>query len=300
MSLTLLETVQAVADELAISRPSLVIGSSDPQTRQLLALLNRLGTDLTTQYAWQRLNKEHIFTTVAYTKTGTTVAGSAEVTGLDTTGLSDQFGVSGSGIAPFAQIVTVDSATQVTMTMPATESGTVDLVFSQVQYNLPSDWSKPLNDTGWDRSNRWPLLGPKTPQEWQSFKSGIVYAGPRERFRILDNSFAINPPPPNGLTFALEYVSNGWVLDYNGGVNKTRFSNDADTTIFRDSLLITGLKTMWKAAKGLDATFDVTEFNRILQIDKAQDGGAQTLSLSNNVSSVLMSTAQIPDGNWSA
>lgn len=298
--MTLLELIQAVADELALNRPALVIGSTDPQTRQLLALLNRLGSDLARQYDWQELNKEHIFTTVSYTRTGTVTAGSSVVTATDTTGLSNRFGVTGNGIAPFAQIVTVDSTTQITMTMPATESGTVTLEFPQVEYPLPSDWSKPLNDTGWDRTNRWPLLGPKTPQEWQSFKSGIVYAGPRERFRILNNSFAINPPPPNGLTFALEYISSGWIVDYNGGTNKTRYTNDADTTIFRDSLLITGLKSMWKAAKGLDASFDLAEFRSILETDKAQDRGASTLSLSPNIGSVLMTTDQIPDGNWRA
>ena len=296
--MTLLELIQSVADELALNRPALVIGSADPQTRQLLALLNRLGSDLSRQYDWQKLNKEHVFTTVSYTRTGTVTAGSPVVTSVDTTGLSNRFGVMGNGIAPFAQIVTVDSTTQVTMTMPATESGTVALEFPQVEYPLPSDWSKPLNDTGWDRTNRWPLLGPKTPQEWQSFKSGIVYAGPRERFRILNNSLAINPPPPNALTFALEYISSGWVVDYNGGTNKTRYTNDADTTIFRDSLLITGLKSMWKAAKGLDASFDLAEFRSILESDKAQDRGASTLSLSPNIGSVLMTTDQIPDGNW--
>jgi hypothetical protein len=296
--MTLLELIQSVADELALNRPALVIGSADPQTRQLLALLNRLGSDLSRQYDWQELNKEHVFTTVSYTRTGTVTSGSPVVTTVDTTGLSNRFGVMGNGIAPFAQIVTVDSTTQVTMTMPATESGTVALEFPQVEYPLPSDWSKPLNDTGWDRTNRWPLLGPKTPQEWQSFKSGIVYAGPRERFRILNNSLAINPPPPNALTFALEYISSGWVVDYNGGTNKTRYTNDADTTIFRDSLLITGLKSMWKAAKGLDASFDLAEFRSILESDKAQDRGASTLSLSPNIGSVLMTTDQIPDGNW--
>jgi hypothetical protein len=296
--MNLLEIVQTVADELAIGAPAVVTGSNDPQTRQLLALLNRLGGDLTRQFDWQRLNKEHIFTTVAYQRTGTVTAGSAVVTGVNTSGLSNRFGVLGVGVAPFAQIVTVDSATQFTMTMPATESGTVELTLSQVEYPLPADWSKPLNDTGWDRTNRWPLLGPKTPQEWQNFKSGIVYAGPRERFRIYQNSLAINPPPPNGLTFANEYISNGWVIDSNGGQNKTKFTSDADSTIFENALLITGLKAQWKAAKGLDATWDLGEFRSKLEVNKAQDRGASTLSLSPMTGTVLLSSAQIQDGNF--
>lgn len=296
--MTLLELIQTVADELGLNRPSIVMTATDTQTRQLLALLNRLGSDLTRQFDWQELDKEHIFTTVSYTRTGDVTEGSAVVTNTNTTGLSNMFGLVAVGVAPFAQIVSVDSATQVTMNMPATQTGTVDIQYSQVEYPFPSDWGKPLNDTGWDRTNRWPLLGPKTPQEWQNFKSGIVYAGPRERFRILNNAFAINPPPPNGLTFALEYISNGWVLDYNGGSNKSSFTNDADTTIYRDSMLITGLKSMWKAAKGLDNSWDLAEFKSILESEKSQDNGAATLSLSPNIGTVLITNAQIQDGNW--
>ena len=55
--MTLLELVQQVCDELMIQRPQTVAGSTDPQIRQLLALLNRLGVDLSRQAQWQRLNR---------------------------------------------------------------------------------------------------------------------------------------------------------------------------------------------------------------------------------------------------
>jgi len=183
--MNLLQLIQQVCDELAINRPTVIVGTTDPQTRQMSALLYRLGNDLVKQFEWQRLNKEYILQTVAYSRTGTTTQGSNVITGISTTtGLSSQFGVSGVGVEPFAQIVTVDNATQVTMNMPSTASGTVTLQFSQVQYNLPSDWDREIPQTEWDRTNRWPLMGPQSAQDWQSFKSGIVYAGPRERFRV--------------------------------------------------------------------------------------------------------------------
>lgn len=292
-----LQIVQQVCDELALERPSALVTSSELDVRQMLALLNRLGSDLCTQYKWQRLSKEHILTTVAYTLTGTTTQGSNVITGISSTAnLSNRFGILGVGIEPFAQIVTVDSATQVTMNMAATASGTVDLTFSQVEYPLPSDWQHQIPQTEWDRTNRWPLIGPETPQDWQSFKSGIVYAGPRERFRILDQSIAINPPPPNGLNFSFEYVSNGWVSS--GGSYFSSIQTDADTFIFRDSLLVTGLKTQWKAAKGLDASFDIGEFRTMLESSKSQDQSAPKLSLSPYGGTVLLSLDNIPDGNW--
>jgi hypothetical protein len=64
---TLLQIAQAAADELGIQRPSSVIGSSDQQVQQLLALLNREGKDLAAREGldggWQQLRKEYTFNT---------------------------------------------------------------------------------------------------------------------------------------------------------------------------------------------------------------------------------------------
>lgn len=294
-----LEIVQQVTDELALTRPSILVGSQDPQTRQLLALLNRLGADIATQFEWEKLNKEFIVNTVASQTTGNTVNGSVSITGIPSTaGLSSRFAVSGPGIPPFAQIVSVDSATQVTINMPLQATGTaVALSFAQVQYALPSDWQRQIPQTEWDRTNRWPLMGPQTAQDWQSFKSGIVYAGPRQRFRIMGGLLTVNPLPPNGLTFAFEYISNAWVYNLAGTAQST-IQADTDAFIYSDSLLITGLKTQWKAAKGLDASYDLSEFRNLLEAAKAQDKSAKKLSLSPYGGEVLLSTMNISDGNW--
>lgn len=298
MNSTLLELVQQACDELMINRPTTVAGSTDPQIRQLFALLNRLGSDISRQFQWQRLNREHILTTVAIAQTGDTTAGYAVITNIpDTTGITTQFGVNGPGTVPFAQVVSV-GVDSVTLNMPMTETQTgAAFQFSQVAYDLPSDWLSEIPQTEWDRTNRWPLLGPQSPQDWQSFKSGIVYAGPRQRFRIQENQILINPPPPNGLLFSSEYISSGWVIN---SVNQrlTKFTNDTDTAIFPDSLLVTGLKAQWKAAKGLDGTFDLGEFRLLIEQMKAQDKSAPKLSLSPQPISVLLSIGNIQDGNW--
>lgn len=294
-----LEIVQQVTDELALTRPSILVGSQDPQIRQLSALLNRLGADLCTQFEWEKLDKEHILNTVATQTTGDTTNGSATITGIPSTaGLSSLYAVSGPGVAPFAQIVSVDSATQVTLNMPLQATGTgVALNFAQVQYPLPSDWQRQIPQTEWDRTNRWPLMGPQSAQDWQSFKSGIVYAGPRQRFRIVGGYMTVNPLPPNGLTFAFEYISKAWVYSL-AGTAQTSIQADTDTFIYSDSLMVTGLKAQWKAAKGLDVTYDLGEFRGLLEAAKAQDNSAAKLSLSPYGGDVLLSTMNIADGNW--
>lgn len=296
--MNLLALIQQVARELAIGVPAAVVSSVDPMIVQLYALLNRHGHDMSRQFEWERLNKEYLLTTVAFNLSATTTTGSAIVTMASTTGITTNFGVAGVGIPAFALVQSVDSPTQITMNMPATASRAgVTLTFAQVSYPLPSDWLRQIPQTEWDRSNRWPLLGPKSPQEWQSYKSGIVYAGPRERFRILQNAFVINPPPANALTFAYEYISNAWVIDA-GGTYKANLSADTDTWVFDDSLLVAGLKMRWKQAKGLDFSFEAQEYGALLQGIKAQDKSAPTLSLSPVSGSIFLSTGNIPDGNF--
>jgi hypothetical protein len=183
--------------------------------------------------------------------------------------------------------------------MEAEESGTVELQFSQNKFDLPVDWERQINSTEWNRSQRWSLQGPKSAQEWQNFKSGIVSAGPRQRFRILGNQLCLNPSPPDNQTLSFEYISNGWV---NGadGTPKTEITADTDTFVFSNSLLITGLKAQWLQAKGLDATFSLGEFRYLLENEKSTDKGAPTLSTSQQFGNVLMSENNVVDGNYPA
>ncbi|MDQ0084584.1 hypothetical protein J2W35_004953 [Variovorax boronicumulans] len=297
--MTLLQLIQQVCNELGISPPNAVVSSTNPQIRQLYALLNRHGHDLARAFEWQRLDKEWIVNTVAFDIPATFTLNSPVVTTPSTTGITTNFGLNSSNTTPFTTVISVDSPTQFTMNMPSTIAGLQTVTMSQVAYPLPSDWLKQIPQTEWDRTNRWPMLGPKSAQEWQSFKSGIVYAGPRERFRIQGGALQISPPPPNGLTFAYEYISSSWVGDVSG-TTKPAFTADTDTTIFDDSLMIVGLKMRWLRAKGLDFSVEMQEFNNLLSTIKAQDKSAPKLSLSPVSGSIYLGTANIPDGNWSA
>lgn len=293
----LLELVRQVLAELGLSNVSGVVGNQNQTVRQVLALMSRFGNDLVRNHDWQRLVREYILTTRATTMAATLTEGSAVVTVADTSVVSTQWGIWGTGARPFAQVLSVDSATQLTMNMPADKSGTFELQFSQIEYPLPSDWKKQIPQTEWDRTNRWPLMGPQSSQAWQSFKSGIVYAGPRERFRILGNTIAINPPPPDGLLFAFEYVSKNWVLAQDG-TPKPAFTDDTDTAVYDDSLMVLGTKVLFLQAKGLDFSLEASQFASLLSQCKAQDASAPALSISPGRSGRFLSNRNIPDGSW--
>jgi hypothetical protein len=61
----LLAIVQDACDEIGIPRPNAVIGSSDPQARQLLRLTNADGKALSRRHDWQKLVMEKTITATA-------------------------------------------------------------------------------------------------------------------------------------------------------------------------------------------------------------------------------------------
>jgi hypothetical protein len=62
---SLLTLVQKVADRVGITRPTAVVSSTDTQVRQLYALANEEGMELSRRHEWQALTTEQVFVTVA-------------------------------------------------------------------------------------------------------------------------------------------------------------------------------------------------------------------------------------------
>lgn len=302
MGYTLLELVDQVSGELGLSQPSIVVGSANNQTVQFLALAQRLGKDLVRDFEWQRLVKAYVFTTSsAVTATGNVTANSAIITNLSTTtGLAVGNVITGNGIAPYAEILTIDSSTQVTMNTPATTSGTtVSLTFAKQDYAVPADFDRMVADTNWDRTNHWRNLGTKTSQEWQFLQGGVISIGPRERYRIYNGKLRIFSAITTPYNFAYEYVSNYWVIS-NGQSSATQstFQSDSDTCIFPDDLMMAGLKMYFLKAKKLDYSVELMEFTRSLSYCKASDVPVPAMSLSPSPMHQLVGPWSVQDGNW--
>lgn len=60
--MTLLTLVQQVSNEIGLAQPSQVVGSADTTVRQLLALAQREGRELSRRYDWTPLQTEYTFT----------------------------------------------------------------------------------------------------------------------------------------------------------------------------------------------------------------------------------------------
>jgi len=302
MSYTLLQLVDQMSAELGLTQPPSVIGSSNNQTIQLLALANRLGKDLVRDYEWQRLVQAYIWQTqVAVSTTGNITAGSKVITNIPTTAAL-QVGnvITGTGQAPYAEILTIDSGTQVTLNTPvATSTSSVSMTFAKQDYDLPDGYDRMISDTNWDRTDHWRNLGPKSSQDWQFLQGGIISIGPRERYRIYNNKFRIFQALTTVYNFAFEYVSNYWVCATGSDQgSKSAYTADTDTSIFPDDLMLAGLKFYFLKAKKLDYSIELGEFMRALSYCKAQDQPVSAMSLAPVGMNQLVGPWSVQDGNW--
>ena len=302
MSYTLLQLVDQVSGEMGLTQPAAVIGSSNNQTIQFLALANRLGKDLVRDYEWQRLVQAYIWQTqVAVSTTGTITAGSRVITAIPTTAAL-QVGnvITGTGQAPYAEILTIDSGTQVTLNTPvATSTASVSMTFAKQDYDLPDGYDRMISDTNWDRTDHWRNLGPKSSQDWQFLQGGIISIGPRERYRIYNNKFRIFQALTTVYNFSFEYVSNYWVCATGSDQgSKSAYTADTDTSIFPDDLMLAGLKFYFLKAKKLDYSIELGEFMRALSYCKAQDQPVSAMSLAPVGMNQLVGPWSVQDGNW--
>jgi len=302
MSYTLLQLVDQMSAELGLTQPPSVIGSSNNQTIQILALANRLGKDLVRDYEWQRLVQAYIWQTqVAVSTTGTITAGSRVITAIPST-VALQVGnvVTGTGQAPYAEILTIDSGTQVTLNTPvATSTASVSMTFAKQDYDLPDGYDRMISDTNWDRTDHWRNLGPKSSQDWQFLQGGIISIGPRERYRIYNNKFRIFQALTTVYNFAFEYVSNYWVCATGSDQgSKSAYTADTDTSIFPDDLMLAGLKFYFLKAKKLDYAIELGEFMRALSYCKSQDQPVSAMSLAPVGMNQLVGPWSVQDGNW--
>jgi hypothetical protein len=181
-------------------------------------------------------------------------------------------------------------------------------------YDMPADWNYFLDQTQWDRTNHWPLLGPKTAQEWQWLKGGLLSSGPRLRYRVVSGKFELWPVPsptntPIGnsasdgvfvpWTLAMEYVSDTWLKD--SEVENTYYAeckSDNDIVLLDPWVLTAYLKLKYWEAKGLDTGAYQSDFLQTWNNRIGKNKGAPMLTLAPRARTMLIGINNIPDGSW--
>jgi hypothetical protein len=317
--MSLLQIIQAAQGELGLPVASAVVGNTDLTTTQMLAMANNEVDELRQEHNWTSLMFEYnLVVPPPITIVGniTNSANLAQVTGItpSTTGiLANYMQVAGNSIPQAARVLSVDSSSQITMNMAATGTGTgLTLLCAQDTFPEPIGFDHMQNRTWWDRTNRWELLGPDSPQMDQWHRSGIVATGPRRHFRQVGpgitgqgNNYRIWPPPTeitSPLQLVFEYIANtpivsGGVETGNATATFTRFwSADTDISLLDDRAIIMGIKWRYWEQKGFNYLPKQQMYVDYVSRLKARDGAAPTLNIVKRVHPIFISPANVQDG----
>jgi len=299
MSYTMLELVQQVTAELNLAVPTYVQGNTNQDVQQILALMNRAGYDLVKEHDWQALELEYRFYTTAITTTCNTTNGTYLLNNIPSTaGLDSTYSIVGTSVPQDTYVDNVIDSNSLTTTQLSSATsvgGTV--TFSKTIYPLPSDYETITDNTHWDKTKHWQMLGPVDAQQWQWLKSGYISTGPRVRWRILGNTFQIWPPYNTQEYLGFEYRSRGFVRSATNQV-KNSFTADTDTTVLDDTVLVLATKLKYFQIKGFDTVALQQDYQRYLSVAKANDKGSATLSFAPQPSAVLIGWANIPDTGY--
>jgi hypothetical protein len=313
MSLTLLQMVNTAQAELGLPVSATIFGNADLSTVQLRTLANRVLDELRSMHTWTQMQFE--FNLVVQPPTITTgninTASPAVITNI-AAGTAAQaanpysWAVVGASIPAAARILSVDSGTQVTMDMQSAITANVaatPITFAQDTYAMPAGFDWFQNRTMWDRTNRWELLGPDSPQMDQWHRSGIVVTGPRRHWRKLGpnaNQFRIWPAPieiTTPLQLVFEFLSNAAVMVHGSNTSFAQyFANDDDQVALSDQAVVMGLEWMFWQRKGFNYSDMKNDWIDYVERLIARDGAAATLQLAKKLHPVFISPAATQDG----
>lgn len=306
---TALQIAQAVVNELGLPAITFITNNANTTVRQVVSLMNRAGDELYQAHQWtQSQNLAVINIGEPVITTGDTTAGSDLITNIPSTAgiVADYFAITGDYLVTSTRVVEVVDANTLRIDQPATATfiGS-DLVIARDTYARPDDFAWFLDRTMWDRTNRWELIGPVSPQVDEYNRSGVVTTGPRRRWRqvgLPETCWRLWPPPtaPGSYpaTLVFEYVWNTWAKTAAGAPIQNLSSDNDEPIIDAQAIILSTKWRLWQA-KGFEYGAMQAEYldyvNRLI----ARDGGAADLSLAKPYQSpVLITPASVPDGFW--
>lgn len=253
------EIVNRAAVECGLTPVADVFASTDPAFVQLRTLLTSCGQNLTENYEWEILRREFSYTTIEcqeYLDHGVVTSGPFVVGETVTGGTSGATGVVVEVGEDYVAIQSVTGAFRVNETITGGTSGAsaaVSGIRENGVYNLPDDFDRMIPQTNWDYTNRYPMAGSLSPQQWQ-YLLGMQLTGQTiyATFRQMEGKFDILPQPPSpGTEIVYEYISTNWIQS---STDPLVFKNEADANddlvLFKPELVVQFLRFKFFGAKG--------------------------------------------------
>lgn len=162
---------------------------------------------------------------------------------------------------------------------------------------IPSDWDgRMISDSFWNRTQRRPVIGPLTSQEWQEAQAtGVNIVTDCFRFRA--DGIDISPTPSAGQTYAFEYVSSYW-CETSAGVGQAAWAADTDVPRLDAELMTLGVVWRFLSGRGMDNMAVKADYENEVFKAKARDGSRRVVSLSSGSRANGYARSRFPEGSW--
>lgn len=158
------------------------------------------------------------------------------------------------------------------------------------------DYAFAVNETMWNRSQRRPVFGPKSPSEWQTLKAQFS-SGPWISWRLRGNQVLFFPIPAAGQAIYFEWCTKFWCTDSTGATGKSAFTLDTDISKLDERLLVLGGIWRFKKANNLAYEEDFNKYESAVNDSITRDGSKPRLNLTGSPNQ-LAPVVMVPVGNW--
>lgn len=162
---------------------------------------------------------------------------------------------------------------------------------------IPTDFSRFVNDSMWNRTTARPCKGPITEQQWQMYEAFPIYTNVNPAFLLRGGNLYFQPAASSGATIAYSYVTKYWCTS-STGTEQTEFAADSDICLLPEDLMILGLKWRWLKAKGFDYAEEYRTYMEQVAQTGGRDGGAPRLNMVYGLNRFSPFAANILQGNW--
>ena len=171
-------------------------------------------------------------------------------------------------------------------------------VATESQGNLSTICDNPryiLSDTAWDRTENLPLQVIDA-RGWQA-EQGFAATSPRYSIRLRGKELISTPTPVAGNTWAFEYVTWNWILDDDGSTYKQYFTDDQDTFLLPEPILLQGLRWRWKKEKGFDYAEDFQTYEFMVKEELGRQRVPKVIRMDTTVRESVPGVV-VPQGSW--